>query len=271
MKKLLKSRWGIIVIIIAGILILVVLYRANVLNPVENSVTYILKPVQSFFSETAGKIKNLSNYFQNTEELKKENDKLKKQIDELTIKNLGLEQKLEDSQIFSEELEFITSHQYDSVSGKIIGYSTAENLQIVILNKGQTHGIKKGYPVIVNNGILIGKILETNSQISKVLLLNDNHSEISAIIQNEDRSPGIIEGQFGLSLIMDFIPQDQKIQKGQLVTSSGLEENIPADIVIGEINEVIKIDGQLFQQAIIKPSFNYELLNIVTVILPINA
>lgn len=270
MKRFLRSRMGIATITIIGLLILIFFQRIGAVRPIENVITTAFKPVQQFLITISEKTKGVADYFQSVKKLKSENEVLRNSVAELSVENLSLKQNISDNELINEELEFITSHDYQSVTAKIIGRSSDEYLQVVIINKGDSVGIQKGFPVVSDKGILVGKIIDTNSNISKILLLNDNQSEVSAIIQNNDKSPGIISGQYGISLNMELIPQGDLIEKNQLVTTSGLEESIPPDLVIGSINDSSKRPGELFQEATIEPLVDYKNLSIVTVILPFN-
>ena len=68
-------------------------------------------------------------------------------------------------------------------------------------------------------------------------------------------------------MLLDLIPQDQEINIGDLVITSGLENNIPRGLLIGEVVEVISQVGQIFKQAKIIPPFNYQNLQTLTLII----
>jgi rod shape-determining protein MreC len=268
MKKFLRSRSGIIVLVFFGLFLLIFLQRVGAFKTLENTATFIFKPVQTFFYNSSVKVKDFFIYFKDTKALDQENKNLKEQIAKLSSENLSLKMNIEDSKIITEELNYIKEHGYNAVSAKVIGRGSDEYLQVIILNKGQSDGLQKDYPVISNNGLIIGKIIEVNKQISKVLLLSDNHSKISAIVKNESLSPGIVSGQYGITLKMELIPQDHTILNDQMVTTGGSEQYIPADLIIGKITKITKKDGELFQEAVIEPIIDYQNVNIVTIILP---
>lgn len=267
MRTFLHSRLGVAIVIIAGIVFLVFFQRLGWLRPIENVLTTAFRPLQEFFVVASRNTKGISGYFKDINELRNENEKLAESVATLTADKLKLEKILADSELIQNELEFITDFEYATVTGKIIGRSSDEYLQLVILNKGDADGIRVGYPV-VTAGSIIGKVIDTNSRVSKILLLNDNQSEISAVIQNNDRSPGIVGGQFGIALTMSLIPQTHSIEPGQTVITSGLEELIPKDLIIGSTDEITKREGELFQESTIEPLVDYSALSIVTVILP---
>jgi rod shape-determining protein MreC len=250
--------------------VIVFLYRINALGPVENVATTVFRPVQTFFSQGAQQIKNISVYFSSVQRLKRENDEFKNTIANLMVENGDLKQKIEDSKLIEEQLNFVTEHNYNSVIGKVVGRNSDQTLKAVVINKGNRDGIKIGYPVMVNSGILIGKIIDVNENTSIVMLLNDNRSQFSAITQNEAKTPGIVKGQFGIALQMELIPQNQPLDIGQTIITSGLEDFIPSNLIIGIIKEKTSITGELFQQAIVEPPVDYEKISIITVILPYN-
>ena len=270
MRQFFKSWWKIILIGAAVIILLIFFQQMKLLKSAEDVVTTTLKPVQTLFFQASQRIKDFFTYFEDRKSLEAENSELKNIIADLTVENLKLKRDIEDSQIISEELEYVTEHQYQAVTGKIIGRSSAGYSQVLLINKGESHGVQKGYPVIVNEGVLVGRIVDTNSQVARLLLLNSHGSEVSATIQNEKKSPGIVTGQYNITLKMELIPQDQKIETGQLVTTSGIEEFIPPEIIIGKIKEISKQGGELFQEATIEPVVDYQNLSIVTIILPIH-
>lgn len=269
MFKLLKSRRGLLVLSLAVIMAIIVFQQLHWLTAVESALSASFRPVQGWLYQGTVKIKNVFVYFQSLKNLDQENDRLKNQIASLNVKNLALQKDLQDSAVLQSELNFVKSHKWQSTSAQIIGVSSDQSLQIIIINKGAKDNVKTGFPVIVNDGIIIGKIMQTTSTTAKILLLNDNHSKISAITQNSGKSPGLVTGQYGLSLKMELIPQDQAIMPGETVVTSGQEEYVPADLIIGTIEKITKKEGELFQEATVQPMANFNQLSIVTVIIPV--
>ncbi|MBU0619941.1 rod shape-determining protein MreC, partial [Patescibacteria group bacterium] len=82
----------------------------------------------------------------------------------------------------------------------------------------------------------------------------------------EDVTMGIIEGEFGLTIKMDFIPQNKRINNEDIVITSGLEKNIPKGLVIGKITRINKNNNEVWQNAIIEPLADLDNLIIVSVL-----
>jgi rod shape-determining protein MreC len=270
MKPLFRTKWSLVLFIIALCCLAILLQKTSLLAPAEKGITLVFSPVQRFFWHAGDQIKSVFGYFKKNSDLRQENESLRQQLASLATANVDLQKKIEETGEIAKQYEFVTQKKIISVTGQIIGRSSDEFSHVIIINKGVGDGIESGYPVISNDGVLIGKVISTTGAISKIQLLTDNHSQVNAIVQNQENSPGIINGQFSITLLMDFIPQNQTISTGELVLTSGLEENIPPNLLIGTITQVTKKEGELFQTATVNPAMDYQSLNIVTVILPNN-
>src|SRR3989339_344017 len=159
----------------------------------------------------------------------------------------------------------------DVTSSTISDEIVAKNLdtadQIVILNRGANDGIKIDSPVTSGDGILVGKIIKVEDNISFARVLSDNQSKIAATILNSDHSLGIIEGGFGLSIKMNFIPRNENIITGDQIITSGLELGMPRGLTIGKVAAIENESYQPFQQAVITPAVDYEKINFVGVLI----
>lgn len=148
----------------------------------------------------------------------------------------------------------------------IISKDVASNNQIIIIDKGSVDGLAVGLPVVAKEGIYIGNIIKTNIQTSAVRLLNDNASKVAVTILNKDKSIGILEGGFGISLKIRFIPRNENIRAGDKVITSGLETTIPRGLAIGTVSVVENEAYQPFQEAVVSPLLDFSKLDIVAVL-----
>jgi rod shape-determining protein MreC len=120
---------------------------------------------------------------------------------------------------------------------------------------------------VVEEGILIGKVIKTEKDISIVRLLSDNQSKVAATIINREKSLGIVEGGYGLSVRMNFIPRNETVKTGDLVVTSGLQEDTPRGLLIGKVAAIENEAYQPFQQAILTPSADYSRFVYISIIL----
>ncbi|MCR4311893.1 MAG: hypothetical protein NUV56_01280, partial [Candidatus Uhrbacteria bacterium] len=88
---------------------------------------------------------------------------------------------------------------------------------------------------------------------STVRLSTDRASQVPSAILGKRRTIGMVEGQEGALLAMDFVPQDADVAPGNIVVTSGLDGSIPEGLVIGTISDVIIQESAPFKRAIIEP------------------
>jgi rod shape-determining protein MreC len=122
-------------------------------------------------------------------------------------------------------------------------------------------------PVVTPQG-LVGRVTSVGIHWSKVLLIIDPSSSVSAVVQST-RATGVVRGVTGDpngSLVMKYVPQGEAIKVGDVILTSGLGGNFPKRLVIGEVIKVYKQDIELFQEAVIKPSVDFTRLEFVMVL-----
>lgn len=241
--------------------------RFRVFDPLQSWATFVVRPIQQPLSSAA---RNISRFLSRADagELTEKNKKLEQRVAELTIENAKLRSAINQDESLALQLAFLEESSQRGVPSRVIGRGTEETTAVVILNRGAKDGAAIGYPVMTNSGIFIGKIVEVSDASAKVLLVTDTQSSIPAVIQNETKSPGVVQGRRGLSMSMEYIPQDENIQQGQTIRTSEIDPNVPAGLVIGEVGEVTKRPGDLFQQATVAQLVSFDRMEYVTVLLP---
>lgn len=65
---------------------------------------------------------------------------------------------------------------------------------------------------------------------------------------------------------MRYIQQGEEVKVGDLVLTSGLGGNFPRRLVIGQVTAVRKKDIELFQEAEVEPTVDFDHLEIVMII-----
>ncbi|MBD3311724.1 MAG: rod shape-determining protein MreC [Candidatus Magasanikbacteria bacterium] len=201
------------------------------------------------------------------EEMKTKYKELEDKLLSVQVDQVQLDLLKEENQKLRTQLNFYDEHNnYEYIGAEVVGENIDPVGSTVILDKGQNYNINEGDPVIVNNGIIIGRILRVEEDISVVRLINDSQSKIAATLTNEDRSIGLVEGGYGISVRMNFIPQNEKINVGDTVVTSGLEEGVPRGLLIGNVEVVEKEAYQPFQKAVLSPFVDLDKIIFVSVI-----
>lgn len=139
----------------------------------------------------------------------------------------------------------------------------------ILINLGAEDGLRSGMAVIVEGGHLIGVVETVNTDSSVVRLSTDDQSRIPASVYSDARTVGLIEGQDGFLLSLNFVTQDQELTPGQIVATSGLDGSLPAGLIIGVIDSVVKEERAPFQSALVRPLFDSQFYSYVYVFDPL--
>ena len=272
MRRLLKNRrWLIpaLFLIISITIVSITLKKDYVFKKLEVPVINTLSPAQKILSRVGFSIKENLDMIPQLFYMKEENENLKKQVAEL----LQYKQNILEFQRENADLRNLLgfkerSFQYDLEAAEVIARDPSNWFNVILIDKGEKHGRKKDMAVITDKG-LVGYTISTASNTSKVVLITDERSSVSAMLQRT-RDNGMVKGTIDPApsgyLKMEFLPQDANLVKGDIVISSGLGGLIPKGIIIGEVAEANKESYELMQYAIIKPAVDFMKLERVFVI-----
>lgn len=265
-KNIIRNR-----LILIGLILLIILFL-NLIGFFQlfQKISIIGHPVfwvQEQFYFIGNRIKNATGYLHQQTTLKAENERLKQQLIAIAPEKSQCEIWKIENQELRKSLQFIETQQRPFVLARVIGREASFGQNLLILNKGSEDRVQPGNAVIVGNGVILGKIFETNSLTSSLRLLNDTNSKLAVSILNSSRTIGVLEGEFGLSLKMNLIPKDIVLDAGAMIITSGLEQGIPHGLSAGVVGKVESLPQELFQSATIEPLIDYNTLTVVTILL----
>lgn len=104
----------------------------------------------------------------------------------------------------------------------------------IALSVGSDKGIQPGMPVVSGRGLLA--IIQTvASDHSEALLLVSPVTKIGAIGLRNPPPAGLLRGEGGGVLYVDFLDPNAIVQNGDEIVTSGFSDRIPPDIPIGRI------------------------------------
>ncbi|HPN96910.1 MAG TPA: rod shape-determining protein MreC [Candidatus Moranbacteria bacterium] len=234
-------------------------------NPVRGffwTVAYPFSKVSYILGEKMGET---GDFLKSISDLKRENERLFKENINLVSEISKLKEEEKENEKLREQLGLIPKEKYALESSLVIGQDPQKLGSWIMIDKGSFQGIAADMPVIVSDGILIGKIEEVYLHSAKVALLTASSSSINAL-DVETSAKGIIRGEYGLGIILDMVAQNDALNKGDTVVTSGLGSNVPKGLYIGAVEEIKSSPDRLFQQALVIPRVKYSKLDMVFVI-----
>ena len=233
----------------------------SIFSSVEKSVNYVyssitntfnavseLRQLRKDYNDLVLKLENYEEIQRSNAEIRKENERLKEQLDF----SISLDEKNIPSRIISRDLDSAYSY--------------------LTIDKGSVNGIKKGMPVIAfqngNNG-LVGKIVQVGTFTAQVMPVYNIDNIVSARIQ-KTRDLGLVNGlgsldqPLNLKYIRKSIAND--LSYGDIVVTSGENDNYMKDIPIGSISKIAVLDYESSLTIELNPILDFSRLENVIVV-----
>lgn len=264
-----RNRQLYIGIILAFLLLGFVLDRLGYMGPVRAYVQTVLAPVQQAVASAGQEVNDSFEQSQSIQALQDRNVELEALNNKLMVENVRLREVERENELLRQLLNFTRSnpqfsYEPTTVKGRSIGFDPTNLLFYVYVDVGIRDGIARNMPVVTDRG-LVGRVTAVGPNSAQVLMLIDPASVVNAIIQNS-RATGIVRGNIDGTLLMERIPQNETVNPGDIVLTSGLGGNFPDKLVIGQITEVIQRDQDLFQSARIRPTVDFGKLEAMLII-----
>lgn len=197
----------------------------------------------------------------------KDNEQLRREIDTLKLQNAQLQGKAAEADRLAVLLNFRQSHgDVPMITARVIGASAGTASLTIQLDRGERDGIRRNMGVITPDGV-VGKVVESYADASRVLLLTDKESGVGAMLA-DSRIQSPVGGQGEPLLVMKYIPNDDSVNLGERVITSGMDRIFPRDLPVGIVTEIKP--GNPFKQIRVKPAADLERLEEVIVLLSLH-
>lgn len=259
-----KKTWKFIFAITLLIVVIFVSSRGAD-SPVKGFMLTITSPFLKTFRIFSGGAAGFFDFLGSIGDLKKENEKLTRENQELLAEKARFEDTEKENEILRREMKLAPREKYNLEASFIIAQDPGSRGNRFLIDKGKSSGINENMPVIVSGGILVGKVSETFSNTSRISLITDQDSAVNAEVIDSG-AKGITKGTFGLGLMLDMVSQTDVVKEGDEVITSGLGKKMPRGLLIGKIGRVDQSQDKLFQQATIFSPVDFSDLRVVFVI-----
>jgi rod shape-determining protein MreC len=198
-------------------------------------------------------------------DVREENDRLKHEVAVLEEENLQYREAL----VAGGHLDRIAGMRDDfeipMLPSEIVGLDVSPWFRSVLVDRGASHGVRAGYPVITDEGV-VGLVTRTSAHAAKTMLLLDRQSAIDGVVQRS-RARGVIRGRGTDELRFEFVVRGSDVEVGDVVITSGLGGVYPKGLRVGEVTELTDPGGSLIQIAVVKPSVDFGRLEQVFVMM----
>ncbi len=245
MKNLFENKFLIVTLVIAILLVGTTSFISALgyTSYVRNAIGIVLTPIQKGANSVFDSIES---HFVSKDEYKKikeENDKLKQQIAEQQENLANAENALEENEKLKEYLGIKDEHNdFVMTDAEVISNTSSSNSMVITINKGLSHGMKPGLPVIDKFG-LIGCIDEVGHNWSKVRTIISPDTSVGVYVERTGEN-GISSGTFSASkeemFTVSYLGNNTDVAVGDRIISSGDGSMFPKGLLLGTVTKIEK-------------------------------
>lgn len=219
-------------------------------------VTAIILPVENGITSLGHLGDSVRGYWKAMTVLQEENEKLKKDIEELRSANVHMVSVEAENRQLRELVEYKAAHKSQkTVTARVIARNFGDLRDTIYIDAGEDKGISRNMAV-VNNG-LVGIVDEVYGGYARVLLVTSPRCRIGArVLRLDSRAIGVTNGLNSIDgkLMMNHIYRDASVREGDTIITSGISGNHPENIIIGVVTSVHLNEGGLAKQAEVQPT-----------------
>ena len=240
-------------------------------GPLSAVAGYTVVPFEEGISVVGSWLANRTEELAQIRVLIAENEKLRQQLDELTIENTRLQQDRYELTNLRELYNLDAQYdEYEMTGARIIARDSGNWFYSFVINKGVKDGIAVDMNVMAGSG-LVGRIVDVGPNWAKVKAIIADDSNVSAMVLSSADNM-IVSGNLKLyaSGVIEFeqlVDSDGVVGEGDKIVTSNISDKYLPGILVGYINTINQDANNLTKSGYITPAVDFEHLEEVLVIM----
>ncbi len=199
--------------------------------------------------------------------LREENLMLKTKISQLLSQQNLLKETKQENKRLKKALMFYQNNPFSLLPAQVIAKDFLHHNDLIVINKGSLHGVKKYMGVIHPKGV-VGYVFRTTPHSAQVITLLSKFSSLPALSQ-KFRINGLIESYKNEKLQFKYFNLTETVKKFQnndtIITSA--TEQFPSGLPIGYIQKFQNNTQDLTPTIVVKPYVTFSSIEEVFILL----
>jgi len=229
----------------------------------ERTVMMVFSPVPKLVNWVGGTGSDMYHGYLDMRRSVAENVSLHRKVADLTAENLKLRQTDSDLRRLRALLGYSEQFQLQTTMAEAIMLDTAGRFKSMVLDRGSASGIGINDAVVNANG-LVGRVVLTTNDMSKVQLVIDNNCSVGVLLERTRRE-GVLRGDGTGNAQLYDIPSLADVQPGDQILTAGIDGIYPKGIPVGTVVRADK-GPELFKNIRVKPSVDFGSIEEVIII-----
>jgi rod shape-determining protein MreC len=242
-------RTVLVLLVLLALALLTISFRSpssGALHDMQGYGASALRPFQVAADRVARPFRDAYNYVSGLASAKSENAKLRAEVREwhaIALLNLGAAKQ---NETLKRQLRYETGPSYPKsfrpVNASVISFPSGPFDEQLAISAGSHSGIGVYAPVVDPGGNLIGHVASPGPRTARVMLISDPESAFAAV-DLTTKVTGLIRHGQGSTLILDRVPKEARVNKGDIVVTEGTRnarypDIYPYGIPVGQVIQV---------------------------------
>ncbi|MDA8078127.1 MAG: rod shape-determining protein MreC [Nitrospiraceae bacterium] len=165
-----------------------------------------------------------------------ENQRLKKQVEALSMEKERFQEALIENRRLKELLRFRDTQTSSVATARVIARGMDNWAHTVLIDKGSRDGVAREMAAVTPKG-LAGKVISVSEGYATLLLVSDINFAAAVRLQGA-RKEGVLAGTGSRKCMLKYIPYEEEVKPGDIVITSGLDSLFPRGIPAGYVSKV---------------------------------
>ena len=225
-------------LVILAVVLHLVLISAQVRNPDGHTLLRtlglaVVSPLALAVTTVADSVEGALNRYVILFGVQERNEELVAEIGRLRLENARL-RNVESMLGRSNELRILARrYQFETTMATVMWKAAPFYSHRLGISAGTRHGVKRDSAVIGHAGI-VGRIVATTAISAEVELVTNRGASAGAMLA-DSRLQGVLQGDGSDLLKWNFIPNDESVEVGEFVYTSGADRIYPKGIPVGRV------------------------------------
>jgi rod shape-determining protein MreC len=247
-------------LLVVGLLLFAAMLGGRFGPPHQFTLDFI-GPLQSVATRVFSGIAGVKNEYIALLDVRAENKQLQAQIDKYLTELGEYREGYSTYRHLQELLALKDKLTFKPIAARVVGKEPAYWYQTLVVDRGKKDDILEGMIALAPGGV-VGQVMHTSDNYSKILLANAPSSAIDAMVQ-KNRTRGILKGAGEKGFVLQYVLKTADVEVGDFIVTAGIGGVFPAGISLGRISKIEKKQRGMFQEIEVEPSIDFQKLEYV--------
>jgi rod shape-determining protein MreC len=271
-RRIGRSRFTLILLVLTSLTLLTLDFRGfGPIDTARSSVLSTLAPVGHAAQDAVRPVSNLWGGAFRYDDLKKRNQALQAQVDDMKSKIAAGQVAEQSNQQLLEQANLPFVGDLPTVRAPVLSGPVANFDDTIEIGRGTSSGIRVGMPVVVGTG-LVGTVIEVASHQSVVRLVTDTSFSVGVTVLGTDvgGSPGVegvASGRGNGNVISATVDAGELVKRGDILITRGEPGSLfPPGLPVGTVASTVNDPDDLQQTMVVDLLANVHNLSYVSVV-----